>query len=272
MRRAFTLIELLVVIAIIAILIALLVPAVQKVRDAAARAECANRLKQIGLASHQFHDAHKLFPAGMRFPNERYMSWMTQLLPFIDQQPLWMTTQQAYRQSASPFNNLPHVGLATVMPVYGCPADDRVRNVQVAQQTGTRVALTSYLGVNGLNAFTPDGILFKDSRVRMGDVSDGTSNTLLVGERPPSTDFQFGWWYAGVGQNNSGSLDVVLGVQEQNLLSAQRAECLFGIYTFAPGSLNNQCDIFHFWSLHSGGANFLMRTAPCISSVTPPRR
>src|SRR5450631_1537038 len=93
-RNAFTLIELLVVIAIIAILIALLVPAVQKVRAAAARAQCSNNLKQIGLAVHQYHGNHKSFPAGMRWQggNDAYLfsNWLTHILPYIDQQPLWM--------------------------------------------------------------------------------------------------------------------------------------------------------------------------------------
>ncbi len=260
-RRAFTLIELLVVIGIIAVLIALVVPAVQRVRAAAARAQCANNLKQIGLAMHQFHDVHKSFPAGMRYRSRKYpyrhMSWLTQLLPHIDQGPLWLTTQQAYKISLSPFNNTPHVGLATVIPVFGCPADSRVNQPQFAPRDKIQVAFTSYLGVSGKDLTTRDGILFRDSHVSMADITDGASNTLLAGERPPSTDFQFGWWYAAAGQRSTGSGDMLLGVYEKNVQPVTGGSCAPGSYPFAPGNIANQCAMFHFWSLHEGGAHFL---------------
>jgi prepilin-type processing-associated H-X9-DG protein len=251
----------LVVIAIIAVLISLLVPAVQKVRASAARAQCSNNLHQIGLATFQFNDTNKVFPVGMRYQRNkdpyRYMSWLTQLLPHLDQGPLWLTTQQAYQQSLSPFKDPPHVGLSTVMPVFVCPVDWRAGEVQIARRNNYRVALTSYLGVSGKDLTTLDGILFRDSNIRLGDITDGTSNTLLAGERPPSTDFQFGWWYAGAGQRFTGSTEMLLGVFEQNVQRVTAGSCAPGSYPFAPGDVNNQCDMFHFWSLHPGGAHFL---------------
>ena len=84
-----------------------------------------------------------------------------------------------------------------------------------------------------------------------------SGKTLFAGERPPSADQQFGWWYASAGQGFSGSLDATLGVQEINTLPLAFAYCVPGPYQYGPGNVDNQCDMFHFWSLLPGGANFL---------------
>ena len=260
-RAAFTLVELLVVIAIIAILIALLLPAVQRVRDAAARLQCANNLKQIALAAHHYHDTAKAFPMGRRPVTAKepypYMSWMTQLLPHLEQQNLWNVTTQAYRTNRLFTANPPHVGVTTPLAVFSCPGDGRADTPQFAARDKKYVALTNYLGVSGFDYTTLDGVLIPDRAIRIAEITDGTSNTLFAGERPPSADYQFGWWYAGAGQLGNGSADMVLGVREQNLLYARYPECAPGRYSFAAGRIDNQCDMFHFYSTHaSSGGNF----------------
>ncbi len=256
-RAAFTLLELLVVIAIIAVLIGLTLPAVQRVRDAANRTECANNLKQIGLALHQYNDVQKRLPPGCSYRNgadpDPHMTWMTRLLPYLEQQSLWQEALQAFAQEKF-FENPPHLPiLGHMLPVFTCPADSRT--LEPWDFGSFQVALTSYQGVEGTNQFSHDGVLYLDSRIRLTDVIDGTSNTLAVGERPPSADYRFGWWYAGWGQLKDGSADSVLGVHELNVSTQQ---CSPGPYQFSPGKVDNQCDVFHYWSLHRGGANFLM--------------
>ncbi len=303
-RRGFSLIELLVVIAIIAILIGLLLPAVQKVRSSADRLKCVNNLKQIGLALHGYHDLNGALPPGTTESVQQpdgtwttvdypWISWMTRILPFVEQQAMYTNMQQAYASqpatppggppAQSPFANPPHIGLATVMNIYKCPSDAREYVAQYASD-GLTVAFTAYLGVNGTNLLTLDGMLYWNSHVTLSDVTDGTSNTLIVGERPPSTDLSFGWWYAGAGQwyasaaeQNSGSCDGNIGVAELNLATSGLApedSCPSGSsnpyyfgqvyepdpaygYFNGPGTILNPCDQFHFWSLHSGGSNFL---------------
>jgi prepilin-type N-terminal cleavage/methylation domain-containing protein len=256
LHRGFTLLELLVVIGILAVLVALLVPAVQRVRDAAARTRCQNNLRQIGIALHSYHDANGSLPPGVRAFGADYpfMSWMTRILPYVEQEAVWKQAVAAYRMDSEFTDDPPHP-LATVLALYGCPADPRSHQVGLARGS-LPVAFTSYLGVEGRNQARKDGCLFLNSSVRLADISDGTSNTLLVGERPPSADGWFGWWCAGWGQSQDGSADMVLGVRERNVYLV--GTCPPGASIFGPGRLNNQCDALHFWSPHLGrGAHFL---------------
>lgn len=257
-RVAFTVLELLTVVAILAILLGLLLSAVQRVRGASARLRCLNNLRQIGLAAQHYHDVNGAYPHGVtrKLPSEPfpYMGWHARILPFIEQDAVWRDAKAAYERNPDPFRGPPHPGLSTVIRLFVCPTDNRVHEPQLS--FGFLVALTSYLGVEGRNLQTQDGVLFVGSDVRASHIKDGASNTILIGERPPSADLFFGWWYAGVGQNETGSCDMVLGSRELNVSGGYLAACPKGPYAFVAGRISDPCDQFHFWSLHAGGANF----------------
>jgi len=259
-RAAFTLVEVLVVLGILAVLAALFLPAVQRARSTANRLSCGNNLKQIGLALHQYHDAQGTLPPGVTSSRRREsfprMTWLARLLPYIEQQALWDATLAAYDYQRTPYVNPPHVGYGMPQKVFACPADGRVMEAEKTHQ-GLRPALTSYLGVLGTAYDHAEGALFRDSRVALRDITDGTSSTVVVGERPPSADLWYGWWYAGYGQAGTGSGDMLLGARERNNGGPYVSNCPPGPYHFQSGKVNEQCDLFHFWSLHTGGANFL---------------
>jgi prepilin-type N-terminal cleavage/methylation domain-containing protein/prepilin-type processing-associated H-X9-DG protein len=254
LRAAFTLIELLVVIAIIAVLIGLLLPAVQKVRAASARIQCANNLKQIGLALHTYHDSHQHFPPprGNHTPTPlftEFRGWMCEVLPYIEQDNLArnMYTSPWYLGFFANFN--------VPVKAYLCPSDPRdLRKVPAGNG-----AMTSYLGVTGsdndVNAqFNgPTNGIFDVSSggVRLTDVTDGTSNTLMVGERPPTANLFEGWWGAS-------DYDTLLSTRQLYGDLFGGSGCVLpGL--FGPGSLKGPCngDGNHFWSFHPNGANWV---------------
>lgn len=255
-RIGFTLLELLVVIGIIAALLALVLPAVQRVRDASLRSQCANNLRQIGLALHHYHDTHHSLPPGLRTKQDpmQYLSWHARLLPFVEQTALWEQARRDYAQH--PLFMMPprHAAGSHPMPLFVCPADGRLVG---SVPEGYEVAFTTYLGLTGSRGSAEDGLLYADSPVRLAEITDGTSHTLAVGERPPSPDLRWGWWYAGLGQEGTGRGDMVLGATEFRI-TYRVPTCPRGPYRFGPGSRDNMCDLFHFWSLHTGGgAQFL---------------
>jgi prepilin-type processing-associated H-X9-DG protein/prepilin-type N-terminal cleavage/methylation domain-containing protein len=313
LRSAFTLVELLVVIGIIGVLIGLLLPAVQRVRAAAARLQCQNNLKQIALAAQIYESTEQRLPPALNnwWP-QTYIPvrphaldcWRFLLLPYLEQDNLfrqavaleqpgsppppvnsWDKSDPAYiYENIWDSSNRYFGPFATVVPVFSCPSDPRT--LQTVQSAGTSTSLSAYLGVNGIDLWawstTPTGpqdlrgILVSTNKyrgdaglpefrasmqgTRLAEITDGTSNTLLVGERPPGHSLDLGWAFGCVGQDWEGTLDSTLGVNEVNLHTSGVPEvdaCPSGPYSFSPGRVENPCDVLHYYSLHPGGANFL---------------
>jgi prepilin-type N-terminal cleavage/methylation domain-containing protein/prepilin-type processing-associated H-X9-DG protein len=283
-RRGFTLIELLVVIAIIAILIGLLLPSVQKVREAAARMSCQNNLHQIGVALHAYHADRERFPAGLMVPilgdnnlpapqnpggginrstcpgcpappgNNQFGSWLTMILPYVEQGNLYGQLNLSGREYGySLGDDSPG---AKVVPTYICPAD------YVPKQTiaygAYRFGVNSYFGNAGTKAWPVssasfNGVLYYNSAVRISDISDGTSNTFLAGERyskdPNVADSDLSDWRGWAWTNyNSGGDSLGDTSWPMNSKAA------------VIGTDPRKCN---FGSGHAGGANFLL----CDGSV-----
>lgn len=262
-RRGFTLIELLVVIAIIGLLIALLLPAVQQAREAARSTECKNNLKQIGLALHNYAESFQTLPPGYisRFDNADNdtgpgWGWASMLLPQLDQGPLYTTLKFDL-----PIENAANAASRVVsVPLMRCPSDDvrptfpaLTRNLATGVPTGLicDVASSNYVGMYGTTEplETSDGIFFRNSKVTFPDISDGSSQTIAVGER--SHNLGEATWVGSV-------TGAILYGDPTDGVGAARTELSPGMVVGhaaelkAPG--NPRSEVNQFYSRHVGGA------------------
>ena len=275
-KRGFTLIELLVVIAIIAILIALLLPAVQQAREAARRTQCKNNIKQIGLAFHNYHDVHRTFPPLFVIPTDPRTSanyaaalngtgaqapganpawgWGAYLLPYIDQAPLY---NQADIGNGSQI--LDHRdAFQTALAAYMCPSDvgptlDNDTNWNRLTNNGWEIAKSNYVAANDHETPTEGsaatGAFYENSNTKMRDITDGTSNTIAVGERmyhPDATGVSCAAWAGMISKTSGGTPHG--GFQRELAGTGRLAINQIDTWNFASA----------FSSYHEGGAQFLL--------------
>ncbi|MBB02884.1 MAG: prepilin-type cleavage/methylation domain-containing protein [Planctomyces sp.] len=291
MKPGFTLIELLVVIAIIAILVALLLPAVQQAREAARRSSCKNNLKQIGLALHNYHDTHNYLP-GLSYDHENgggdetrhaSYSWSVMLLPFMEQPALYDLLQpgspQRLHAAVNDANKL--AAMKTPVSSFRCPSDPGPpTNAHYTINDGSgnaadeeELATTNYLGCNDqtdINRLNPVGAFVPATnvqgntrrRVCFADITDGLSNTVLVGERAYQLNgVELG---AGVLFGHNGNSDIqITGDYNDGFISVVGSakpaiNTSFDCVTTPSLCPNEQDGRQGFSSHHDGGAQFVL--------------
>ena len=279
-RKGFTLVELLVVIAIIGVLIALLLPAVQQAREAARRTSCFNNLKQIGLAMHNYHDTYGSFPSGYlansadhRTPlatGEPGWGWASLILPQMEQGNI-ADSLIDFRLSITHANN--QLARETIIQAFACPTDRAPQLFDLHLEGGAHLELASanYVGSFGTTELHDceglaagrkcegTGVLDHNGRRRMADITDGTSHTLLIGERATSLggeeELQFSTW-AGSVSGGEQAIARVLGIAD-HAPNSQYGEDHDHDHDGGHDHDHDEHHLDDFGSRHPAGTNFV---------------
>lgn len=251
-HAGFTLIELLTVIAITGALVALLLPAIQQVREQARTTQCRNNLRNLGHAFQLFHDTHEIYPRNTIRPRGTTL---------VDNEPpgnLWnwhSGTYETWNREILVYIEQGQARVQDAVPLFGCPSDPRGISYTVPDY-----GFTWYVGVYPNPAKFNQGVIVDDAdlkskfTVSVRDIVDGTSQTLLLAERPPSTDGQFGWWDSRCCPEDN--LSPIVGIRKP-FSSGSSGRCPDPAY-YGVDRYENRCAFNRIWSYHRGGANFCL--------------
>ncbi len=270
-KRGFTIIELLVVTAVISVLISLLLPAVQQARESARRTQCQNQLRQLGLALHSYHDVHNAFPIGGMTTSE--LSWHVTILPMIEQTALYESFAFAQGSYLASQKNDPH-GLHRI-GMYLCPSTVQEHSISKGDAVADQITWTChYYGIMGPKGerpqggsyevdistpgygdFSQHGLFTRDASRSFRDITDGTSNSLAVGEISWKNANSYRSWVRGA--NSSPSGNPISGCK--NVESPVNRS----FYNEEPSGLLNNFNSVSLGSEHPGGTNAVI----CDGSV-----
>ena len=257
--RGVTLVEMLVVVSVLGILLALLLPAVQMAREASRRVRCANNENQIAIALHNHEAAFGYIPPTLTTfrGDSELLYWQARILGFLEEKALLDRVRQQVVQSVQIYSN---ESRKVNLPKFQCSSNPDM-GLLVGSDIGFLFAYTDYCGVAGTNS--DDGVFplafnsGSEKGIRFRDITNGLSNTLWFGERPPSdADEGFGAWIGG--QNSFGASTYVLGDSSSfsHYPYFQRECQSISNLGFKQGKRGSRCDWTHHWSFHPGGANF----------------
>ncbi|QDU59313.1 Type II secretion system protein G precursor [Planctomycetes bacterium Pan216] len=283
-KRGFTLIELLVVIAIIGVLVAMLLPAVQQAREAARRAQCKNNLKQLGIALHNYHESHLVFPPGYIARGVSSadnsgaetgpgFAWGSMLLPYTDQEAIY--NQIDFEADATSAVNT--TSSAQAFNSFLCPSDGAEKTFTVNDGSNDHtLGSANYVGVIGYGSATMNpgnpngaGMFYRNSSVRLNDISDGTTRTLALGERSHERRSGTGGtvvesdstWYAAVpGVDRSAGMMMMPSMTEgpASLVLGHVGQPAMMSMMAMHHTPSQTTHIVNFSSKHPGGVHFLM--------------
>ena len=267
------LVELLAMVAIISVLIALLLPAIQLVRESARRAHCANNARQVALAIHLHENSFGFVPGTAGNEKFTFLHWQARALPFLEQADLFDQIMNEGIPRVNPYHSSFR---QKNIPIFQCPSNSAM-GLLIRSDLGFVFAYTDYCGVAGYDGENGIFSAFIKSEPSnnpfFSEIRSGLSNTLMFGERPPSDfDEGMGSWMGSQGTHTATAfLNGHVGLYES--LDIEMA-CLGRTYFgYQPGTRGSRCDWTHHRSFHPGGANFAradgsVRLIPCNTDQT----